>query len=166
MTVEVICPNCKRPSYITALYEELPCPHCGSIFPGNTSLVEKKGKIKRPKILVVDDEINIRELLEDLLRAKGYEVSTASNGEDALKMLKCECYDLIISDVKMPVKDGVAFFKELVDVNPSMKNRVMFVTGNMDEIEGFLKGTGLRCIHKPFDIGELLDVVDEFIHRL
>src|SRR4030067_1071473 len=69
-----------------------------------------KGGMER--VLVVDDEENIAEVVSLFLKSKGYFVSTAKNGEDALKILKEDYYDLVISDIRMPKMDGLALLKE------------------------------------------------------
>jgi len=71
----------------------------------------EKGGIER--VLVVDDEENIAEVVSLFLKSKGYFVSTAKNGEDALKILKEDYYDLVISDIRMPKMDGLALLKEI-----------------------------------------------------
>ena len=65
------------------------------------------------KILVVDDEIGIRELLSDILTDEGYAVETAENAETARRRIGAEEFDLILLDIWMPDTDGVSLLKEL-----------------------------------------------------
>ena len=65
------------------------------------------------KILVVDDEIGIRELLSDILSDEGYTVETAENAETARRLITTEPFDLILLDIWMPDTDGVSLLKEL-----------------------------------------------------
>ena len=64
---------------------------------------------KRAKILIVDDERSIRELLEIFLKKEGFVVSTASSAEEGLALAKATEFDLIISDIKMPDMTGIDF---------------------------------------------------------
>lgn len=112
-------------------------------------------------ILVTDDDPVIRELIVAVLTGQRYEVSTARNGLEALKMIASVQYDLVISDISMPVMGGIEFYKEIINRFPSMKDTVIFVTGNLDASnEMFIEEMGIQCILKPFKISELLRVVD------
>lgn len=70
------------------------------------------------RILVVDDEPAIRELLRDFLRRHGYQVDTATDGVDAVGQLKERDYDLIVTDLAMPKMDGFGVIREAVDLQP------------------------------------------------
>jgi len=67
----------------------------------------------KKKILIVDDEVQLRDMLKEELKDAGYEVDTAENGQAGLSKLKEYKPDLIILDIKMPIMDGYEFFKEL-----------------------------------------------------
>lgn len=69
------------------------------------------------RILIVDDEQMLRECLRDLLSQRGCIVFEASNGEEALKLLEVQSVDLILTDVDMPVKNGLEFLKEFRQKN-------------------------------------------------
>ena len=71
------------------------------------------------RILVVDDELSIQDMLVDMLSADGHKVDTASNGQVALEKLRTRGYDLIISDIKMPGMNGRSFYEYLSGVNPA-----------------------------------------------
>ena len=112
-------------------------------------------------ILVTDDDPVIREFILAVLTEQGYEVSTARNGLEALKMIVSVQYDLVISDISMPVMGGVEFYKEIINRFPSMKDRVIFITGHLGaSAEKFIKEMGIKCVLKPFKICELLKVVN------
>ena len=70
---------------------------------------------KRAKILIVDDERSIRELLEIFLKKEGFHVTSSSSAEQALGQLKASEFDLVISDIKMPDMSGIEFLRELRD---------------------------------------------------
>ncbi|MGC9327636.1 MAG: response regulator, partial [Candidatus Hinthialibacter sp.] len=65
------------------------------------------------KILVVDDEIGIQNLLTRVLRSEGYDIRTADNGDGAIQMAKEDLPDLVLCDIVMPGKDGIAALREL-----------------------------------------------------
>lgn len=66
-----------------------------------------------PRILIVDDDENLRKVLEKLLTIKGHEVRTAENGIDAIKLMEHESFDLVITDILMPDMDGYELIRAL-----------------------------------------------------
>ena len=115
------------------------------------------------RILVVDDEPEIVSLLEEILDELGHSVDRAGNGEEALAKTRDQDYDLLITDVRMPDMDGIALYRNLVVETPRLKNRVIFITGDLADPEtvGFLAGMEARTLPKPFDIDRLVRVVGE-----
>ena len=155
MAEEMICPKCKKTSYTAAPYTLSPCPYCGFVF------YKEERKMKRT-ILAIDDDTSILGLIANILTDYDYEVKTATNGLEGLKMIESAQYDLIISDINMPVMDGIEFYRELVNKTPSMKGRVIFVTGNMEpETEKFIQETGARWLSKPLNIAEFLRAIND-----
>ena len=73
------------------------------------------------RILVVDDEAPIRAMLAQMLEREGYEVHTAEHGEEGLDLVRKIVFDLVITDMIMPVKDGLKFIMELIRDYPDMK---------------------------------------------
>jgi two-component system NtrC family sensor kinase len=115
-------------------------------------------------ILVVDDEPEIAAMLAELLERAGHRVDVAANGAVALDMLERKGYDLILTDTKMPMLDGVEFYRTLERRFPQLCRRLMFVTGDVldQEKRQFLAATGAPCLAKPFD----LDEVRRVVHRM
>ncbi|MCP2521161.1 response regulator, partial [SCandidatus Aminicenantes bacterium Aminicenantia_JdfR_composite] len=69
------------------------------------------------KVLIVDDDKQIRNFLNDILKISGYEVECASDGEEAFKLLQCKKFDLLITDNKMPKMDGLELIKNIKKKN-------------------------------------------------
>ncbi|HXI03989.1 MAG TPA: PAS domain S-box protein, partial [Candidatus Saccharimonadales bacterium] len=117
------------------------------------------------RILVVDDERSVRDVLTQGLEAAGHRVDAASNGTEALAVIeKCD-YDLIISDLKMPGMSGQSLFDSVCRRKPAMARRFVFSTGDTvsSATMDFLDRTGARCVPKPFDLREVRRVVEEFL---
>ena len=118
----------------------------------------------KPRILVVDDEQDIRELLKFYLNKEGYEVIEAANGEEALTIFENEYIDLGIIDVMMPKMDGfelVESMKEFKDVPCIM----LTAKGeSKDKLRGFSSGVDDYVV-KPFDPNELMARVKAIMKR-
>ena len=110
------------------------------------------------RILVVDDTPNNVTLLEDMLTARGYQVATATNGEEALARLAEEAPDLILLDVMMPGLDGFEVSERLRADGATRDIPVIFLTaldGTLDKVRAFSAGA-VDYITKPFRSEELL----------
>src|SRR6267142_4077447 len=77
------------------------------------------------KILVVDDEQSMAQFLAIVLRKEGYQVSTVSNGKDALEKVKAEPFDVVITDIKMPGMDGIQLLQQIKKHDPSLPVVIM-----------------------------------------
>jgi CheY-like chemotaxis protein len=113
--------------------------------------------IRGKHILVVEDEPIIAGLLSDMLMADGHEVDAVNTGRAALERLAVQDYDLIVSDLRMPVLDGRGLYRELEANRPEMIRRILFVTGSALDPgnEEFLARTRVPWLAKPFSINEL-----------
>ncbi len=115
------------------------------------------------KILVVDDEEGARELFFTILSDEGYDITLANNGEEALARFKGEACDLVITDIKMPVMDGLQLLQEIRKTGS--KTDVIMVTA-YGEVESYLKAMSLGAaeyINKPIRIKELKRIVHKVL---
>src|SRR3989338_3515205 len=121
---------------------------------------EGGGKIM-PKLLIVDDETDVREFAANFFRKRKIEVITASSGEDALSIAEKQKSDLVLLDIKMTGIDGIETLKRIKELDKNAK--VIMVTGRKpDEQESFDKCRQLGAIdyiHKPLELDELERVV-------
>mgnify|MGYP002626856181 FL=1 len=117
------------------------------------------------KILVVEDDKNLKRLITTWLKMNKYETYEASNGREALKLLDKEYIDLIISDVMMPQMDGFELIKELRDCNYEVPILVITAKGDMqDKKTGFILGADDYMV-KPIEMEELLLRVKAILKR-
>ncbi|HSA82174.1 MAG TPA: PAS domain S-box protein, partial [Geminicoccaceae bacterium] len=107
----------------------------------------------RGRILIVEDEPEIAQMVAEVLRRDGHEIVLATSGREALARLATEPVDLILSDLRMPDLDGPGLHRELAAVAPALVRRVVFVTGDVltPETDRFLGETGLPVLEKPLD---------------
>ena len=113
------------------------------------------------RVLLVDDEDAILELLVDVLQAEGHRVETARSGEAALVKLEGGSYDLLITDLKMPGFDGRQLCERWQSQDPNRAGRVLITTGDTgsEETREYLQQSGVRYLLKPFDIEELKGLI-------
>ncbi len=107
------------------------------------------------KILVVDDEKLIRWSFRQNLEEEGYEVFTASNGEEGLELLKQELPDLVILDIRLPGKDGIEVLKEIKEINPGTLVVMMTAHGSIETAVQAMKEGAYDYISKPVQFEEL-----------
>ncbi|HEY8561024.1 MAG TPA: response regulator transcription factor [Pyrinomonadaceae bacterium] len=120
------------------------------------------------RLLVVDDEPNLLTAIAAVLRAQGFEVTTARNGKDALLEIARALPDLIVSDVRMPVMDGFRLARQLRAAPHTKLIPIVFLTAKdqtEDRIEGFRSGVDVY-LTKPFEPDELIAVVHNILARV
>ncbi len=118
------------------------------------------------KILVVDDEENIRFAVSNILNTNGYQTSTASNGEDAFLELKKQPYDFVICDIKMPKMDGMELLRTLQHNRIETTVIMMSAYGNTDSAIEAIKEGAYDYITKPFKPDELVLTIRKAEERL
>ena len=114
---------------------------------------------RRPGILVVDDDAGIRENIADLLSSENYEVVSAANADEAMRVLESQRIDLLLTDFQMPGRNGV----ELIEAARRANHRVpailmtayLYVFEQLDE----RRREGITLLRKPFDADEILQTV-------
>lgn len=113
------------------------------------------------KLLIVDDETDVREFAANFFRKRKIEVSTASSGEEALSIVGKEKPNLVLLDIRMEGIDGIETLKRIKENNREIK--VIMVTGKKpDDDESFQKCReygALNYIHKPLELEDLEKVV-------
>jgi two-component system NtrC family sensor kinase len=132
--------------------------------PAQRSVPHPSGRKKR--ILVIDDEISILELMEELLSMEGHEVLTSQNPIQGLKILETQEVDLIISDMRMPEMDGKAFLKTIELEHPHMLDHFVFTTGDVlgGETNLFLESAReIPCLYKPFQMRDLHKLLERML---
>jgi two-component system response regulator HydG len=114
-------------------------------------------------VLVVDDDPNTRVTFKEVLEAKGYEVGTASNGEEAIKMAGESDYDMIFIDMKLPTINGLQTYMAIREVNPEVVAVMMTAyRREMGElVDQALKEDAYTCLYKPFDVEKTITLVGE-----
>ncbi|MEA2116674.1 MAG: response regulator [Thermodesulfobacteriota bacterium] len=117
------------------------------------------------RILVVDDEEQIRSMLTQMLEHEGFVVDTAENGEEGMDLVTRHAYDLIITDMIMPIKDGLKLIMELIRDYPDQ--RILAISGGGAikaerylTMAGYL-GDDIATLEKPFKRENLLALVNE-----
>ncbi|MFY9167909.1 MAG: sigma-54 dependent transcriptional regulator [Desulfomonilia bacterium] len=117
------------------------------------------------KILVVDDEIGIRESLQKILSKEGFSVETASNGDEAFKILRRGGIDLLITDIRMAGMDGVELLKVCKSVSPFTE--VIIITGyaSVDTAVDSMKQGAYDYITKPFKKADILKAINKAIEK-
>ena len=117
------------------------------------------------KILVADDEQEIRELLLDTMRTAGYEAIGAANGDEALRLIETEFLDLVILDIMMPRMNGLQVLRHLRKTSDIPVIMLSARTGTVDKVESFELGAD-DYVTKPFHLIELTARVAVLLRRI
>jgi two-component system NtrC family sensor kinase len=119
------------------------------------------------RVLVVDDEPMILDLLIDILESAGHRVDSAANGSEACRKIGEGDYDVILSDMRMPQMSGMELYRRTRELRPEMAERMIFMSGDLIDKETirFLEETGAAAVAKPVDIPEILQTVSAALRR-
>ncbi len=122
--------------------------------------------MSRKSILVVDDEKGQREILEMILSGEGYDVTTASSGEAAMKFVADRHFDLVLTDLKMTGMSGLDLLKELTDFDKSIIVILLTAHGSVDSAVDALRLGAFDYLQKPYDSEKLLETISRALTQL
>ena len=137
-----------------------------------TGAVEKKATVPVPslnmrdgvgkRVLVIDDEDSILQMIREALMLHGYTVDIARDGESALRRINQYHYDLALCDWKMPGLGGQQVYERLQASNPDMSRRLIFITGDVvnEKAQEFLRVRDKICLSKPFTLVEFRTAIN------
>jgi len=117
------------------------------------------------RILIVDDDQSLRQALSVLLKRKGYEVSVAANGREALETLRSESLDVVITDLKMDEMSGLELLKGIKSNFPEVEVILLTAFGSISNAVEAMKLEAFDYVTKPFKNDELLIVVSKALER-
>ena len=122
---------------------------------------------KKSKILIVDDEAYIRRVLELKLKNKGYDVITASNGNEGLKKFNLYHPDVVITDIKMPGMDGQVLCEQMEKANNEKPYLIIVITCSVsdDSIKWTKNMDGTLLLEKPFSPSRVLEAIENHINN-
>ncbi len=115
----------------------------------------------RHRILVVDDEENLRDVLVEVLKRDGHDVESAADGVEGMRRIEEDRYDLVITDLRMPGAEGPELYRAVRARYPEGPPRVIFMSANtgIEEYARFLSDTGEPALEKPFNLADMRQVV-------
>ena len=127
----------------------------------------KSRAVRTGRILVVEDESTVAQLIVDVLREEGHQVEAAADSQDGLTRISRNRYDLVICDLRMPRLDGPGFYEALVSAGSRMQSRILFITGDTlaPRTLEFLEPRSLPYLAKPFLVEELMLAVNRMLDR-
>lgn len=120
------------------------------------------------KVLIVDDEEDITEILTAMVKDQGFDATSVLNAEDALELYKVETFNLIIVDILLPNMNGIDLTREIVSKNPDQK--VVVMTGGGESREDIVKAIllhegqrkgAIHTLSKPFNNSDLIEILKD-----
>ncbi len=122
--------------------------------------------VKQWRLLIVDDEEGMRDLLEIVFRKQGYDVSTASTGKEALKLFEEKGFDAIVQDIRMPDMDGITLLKEIRSRAPALPVVMITAFSSWDNAVEAMRLGACDYVRKPFSTYEITTTVERVLdHR-
>ncbi|MBE9519590.1 MAG: sigma-54-dependent Fis family transcriptional regulator, partial [Proteobacteria bacterium] len=116
-----------------------------------------------PSILVVDDELSMREFLKILLEKEGFEVSSAAEAASAIDQIKSANFDLIISDIKMPGMGGLTLLEKIKEINNNLPVIMITAYASPENAVVAMKSGAFDYITKPFKVDEIIKIIKSAI---
>jgi two-component system cell cycle sensor histidine kinase/response regulator CckA len=121
---------------------------------------------RKPTILVVDDEYNIRSMMKEIMEMGGFDVFTAGNGRDGVDVFQRhqDTIDLIILDMVMPVMDGRTAFLEIRKIKPDQKIFIISGYSSREDMDEILQKGAIGFMRKPFQVAEIIGKIREILN--
>lgn len=127
----------------------------------------ERARVDGALVMVVDDDPHTRNGLKDILEEKGFVVSPASDGQQAIEIAKERPQDIVFIDMKLPLLNGLETYMALKKINPRIT--AVMITAYREEtrelVEEALKEGAYICLYKPFNPGEALNIVEEITRK-
>jgi two-component system response regulator PilR (NtrC family) len=117
------------------------------------------------RILVADDEQSMREFLDIMLKKEGYKVSLAANGEEVLKLIDKDLFDLILLDIRMPRLDGIGVLKKVKTSSPETIVIMITAYASADTAIKAMKEGAYDYITKPFKVDEIKLIIKNALEK-
>jgi signal transduction histidine kinase/CheY-like chemotaxis protein len=126
---------------------------------------DRPGAVAASRILVVEDEPTVAQLIVDVLREDGHHAEAALDSKEGLTRISRNHFDLVICDLRMPRLDGPAFYDALVRAGSPIREKILFTTGDTlaPRTNEFLESNGFPCLAKPFLVEELKLAVNRLL---
>ncbi|MRR08151.1 MAG: sigma-54-dependent Fis family transcriptional regulator, partial [Deltaproteobacteria bacterium] len=121
--------------------------------------------MSRGKILVVDDDRNLLELLGMVLRASEYEVTTAKDGEASLEAVKNTVFDMAVLDLKLPHTDGITLMRDIHQINPGMPVIILTAHSSVTSAVDAIRMGAFNYLEKPFDPDALVIQIERALEN-
>ena len=114
-----------------------------------------------PRVLVLDDNTMITQMLGSMLDMFGYQTATANAGEEALELLAYDRFDVVLSDLRMPGMDGQEFYRRAIAEHPELARRIVFLTGYSvgHGAREFLEATACPLLTKPCSLQTVQEII-------
>lgn len=112
-------------------------------------------------ILIVDDNINLTKTMSFILKRKGFSVTTAHDGLEAIDKVKEQSFAIVFMDIKMPQMNGVEAYKRIKKINPEMIVVMMTAYAVEDQVQEALQEGANGIIYKPLDLDTVVSLVHE-----
>jgi two-component system response regulator PilR (NtrC family) len=119
----------------------------------------------KDKILVADDEQSMREFLDIMLKKEGYKVSLASNGEEVVKLMDSDLFDLVLLDIRMPKLDGISTLKKIKAIAPETVVIMITAYASADTAIKAMKEGAYDYITKPFKVEEIKLIIHNALEK-
>jgi len=122
-------------------------------------------RFKMASILVVDDELSIREFLQIMLEREGYEVSCVANGKEAINLFKKKKYNVVLADIRMPKVDGFEVLKRIKEISPETSVIMITAYASFESAVKSMKEGAYDYITKPFNVDEVKMTVKNALQK-
>ncbi len=116
-----------------------------------------------PKVLIIEDEVNQRELLKEFLSTKGYEVETAGDGSEGIARFREDIFDAVLLDIKLPDMSGIDVLKQIQSINPGIPVIMTTAYSDVELVVEAMKSGAYHYLVKPINLEELLIILSRAI---